>query len=662
SLNNWHTFFQTDTTNSNDGECFIRPNSGSNPGAIGTATTGYTPTGILTNKWYRLVIAVNLGSYYRYYLNGQLILDGNNQDTDDRFAMNPMMLLFADNNQEDDTIDIASVAIFDTCLSHLEVADLGTVDPCILHPMSLNLGNDTSLCGSNSLLINLNKGYKYTWSTGDTGAMVLFNSNKLGLGTRTISVKMEDINNCVLLDTFQLSLFNNPSVNLGKDTSFCKGPSYRLVAGSASGNSFEWKHWPSGVIVSKINSMTTDSSGLYTVRLTNSNGCSAIDSVVITFYPIPTKPIITYNALELCQGDSFNVSGPKGFYKYLWNDGHTEESFKFNTEIGLRLRVQSAFGCTSSFSDSLYFKILPLPNAPIILSNPDTNFCSGDSVLLYINGNYKDINWNDGYTKSARQVYTNGVFKLNIRDFNNCPSDWSNSINTHVLNRPNTPELISPNGLDFCQGDTAELYCNTNADSILWSTGANTTSIKAKSSGQYAVKTQNYNGCSSLEMDTIEIIIHSLPSKPEIEIILDSLKSRYPAKAYQWRKDSTVLSDTTRSISFNTIRFYGLRVKNDFCWSEWSDTLVYRTWDIDKLEHPLFTLYPNPSNQILNILIDNPIDYNIVQIQIISLDGKTILSQSGSNGSIDISHLENGHYIINIQIDGIVYRQSFIKS
>lgn len=79
NFNRWHTFYQTDTSNKNDGECFIRPNTGTNPGGIGTATTGYTTTPINAAQWYRLVVSVNLNHFYRFYLNGKLILEGDTQ-------------------------------------------------------------------------------------------------------------------------------------------------------------------------------------------------------------------------------------------------------------------------------------------------------------------------------------------------------------------------------------------------------------------------------------------------------------------------------------------------------------------------------------------------------------------------------------------------------
>ncbi|MBI1939727.1 MAG: T9SS type A sorting domain-containing protein [Ignavibacteriales bacterium] len=119
-LNKWRTFFQTDTTNASDGDCFINPD-----GQIGTATTGYGGYKILANEWYRLVISVKNGTHYRYYLDGQLLLDATAQSIDGRFALANTLILFGDNDGDDGVIDIAEAAIWDKAVSETEAAQLG---------------------------------------------------------------------------------------------------------------------------------------------------------------------------------------------------------------------------------------------------------------------------------------------------------------------------------------------------------------------------------------------------------------------------------------------------------------------------------------------------------------------------------------------------------
>jgi len=96
SLGQWYCFFQTNPENSNDGDCFINPS-----GNIGVAATGYTPDVIYSGQWYRLVISVDNGTSYTYYLDGVAVLNATIQDVDGRFALDPILLMFADENAED---------------------------------------------------------------------------------------------------------------------------------------------------------------------------------------------------------------------------------------------------------------------------------------------------------------------------------------------------------------------------------------------------------------------------------------------------------------------------------------------------------------------------------------------------------------------------------
>src|SRR5690606_5390007 len=83
-LNKWYTFFQTAAENNNDGDCFI-----DKVGNIGVGLTGYTSYAVIPAEWYRLVISVKNGTHYRYYLDGLLAFDGNIQEVDGRFSLEP---------------------------------------------------------------------------------------------------------------------------------------------------------------------------------------------------------------------------------------------------------------------------------------------------------------------------------------------------------------------------------------------------------------------------------------------------------------------------------------------------------------------------------------------------------------------------------------------
>lgn len=117
----YYCFYQTNIANENDGEVFINPNM-----QIGITATGYSSKTVVPKEWYRLVISVKNGELFNYYLDGELILTGNAQDIDGRFSIEKdTLLFFADENAEDNDIDISQIQLFDKALSQAEVTALG---------------------------------------------------------------------------------------------------------------------------------------------------------------------------------------------------------------------------------------------------------------------------------------------------------------------------------------------------------------------------------------------------------------------------------------------------------------------------------------------------------------------------------------------------------
>lgn len=116
----WHTFFQTDINNSNDGDFFINTS-----GNMGVAAVGYSAYQIIPNEWYRLIISVKNGDHFTYYLDGEMVLNGNIQAIDDRFSLENLLLVFADEDGEDSEIYCSELAIWDQALSSEQAAELG---------------------------------------------------------------------------------------------------------------------------------------------------------------------------------------------------------------------------------------------------------------------------------------------------------------------------------------------------------------------------------------------------------------------------------------------------------------------------------------------------------------------------------------------------------
>lgn len=118
----WHAFFQTDPTNTSDADLFTNLDN-----KIGTSTTSYTTRTISPNSWYRMIITVKNGSFFRVYLDGEPWLEAAGQPLDGRFALSSELMLFADNDGEDGIIQCSELAIWDVPLTAEQVELLGDV-------------------------------------------------------------------------------------------------------------------------------------------------------------------------------------------------------------------------------------------------------------------------------------------------------------------------------------------------------------------------------------------------------------------------------------------------------------------------------------------------------------------------------------------------------
>ena len=116
----WYAFYQTNSANTNDADWFINAD-----GHMGVGDVGYTTQVFAKEEWYRIAISVSNGDRYDYYIDGEKVLTGTPGSIDGRFALGTKVLLFADQNGEDNTLAVADVKIYSRDLSDYEIGTLG---------------------------------------------------------------------------------------------------------------------------------------------------------------------------------------------------------------------------------------------------------------------------------------------------------------------------------------------------------------------------------------------------------------------------------------------------------------------------------------------------------------------------------------------------------
>lgn len=137
--NGYSSLLQTNTANSNDGDLFTR-----NDGRIGLGAPGYSATGAVPkDTWFRLVVRVGTGNLFQLWIDGVQVLEGSMSDAkmgvDSLFGLESTLLLFADNDGEEENVSVSMVAFYDETLSVEAIEALSAAGNSIPEPATMVL-------------------------------------------------------------------------------------------------------------------------------------------------------------------------------------------------------------------------------------------------------------------------------------------------------------------------------------------------------------------------------------------------------------------------------------------------------------------------------------------------------------------------------------------
>ncbi len=140
-----------------------------------------------------------------------------------------------------------------------------------------------------------------------------------------------------------------PLVNLGQDTNICSGQS--IVLNGGANGLFLWSDF------STNSTLTVDSGGVYSLTVTDTNGCFSTDSIQIGVIPNPVSSFI-YNSSNFDVG-FINTSSNASNFSWNFGDGsYSNEANPIHSYSNLGtyivMLISTSANCGSStFSDTL---------------------------------------------------------------------------------------------------------------------------------------------------------------------------------------------------------------------------------------------------------------------------------------------------------------------
>ncbi len=282
-----------------------------------------------------------------------------------------------------------------------------------------DLGNDTSYCIGDAFNVTLTPGAftQYAWSDGSTNPFLNITAVQAGY-----SVTVTDGAGCQNSDSYQVTENALPSPFLGNDTTYCENEGITLILDPGS---YDQYNWSTGSTSSAI-VVTTD--GNYKVTVTDLNGCSNLDSILITEN---LSPFLNLGADQLyCEGDTLSdtldasASLPGVGFSYQWSTGINSPIQPATVPGTYAVTVTNNFtGCqsTDDVTIALFEKADPkledegiICNSEVVTVDPEVSI-AGYTYL-----------WNTGATTSTINVLNPGLYWvelnaengtcLNIRD------------------------------------------------------------------------------------------------------------------------------------------------------------------------------------------------------------------------------------------------------
>jgi|GEM_PF-6224971 len=317
---------------------------------------------------------------------------------------------------------------------------------------------------------------------------------------------------CIMTTSVYVVVNDNPTV----DPTFqhCDGSDLLLSANTNCGGCSTYWEGPNGFTSTLpspgIAHTTLDAQGLYTVTVTDSNGCSSVDSVEVVL-GLPLFVNISKEG-DLCNIGNMvtftaEVDGDPDDYLFNWSTGDTTQSITYSIsdllsddDLSVEVNID---GCTASASIPIgvLADVVSITNVEIV----DAVCGIPGEASINVGGGSGDYFFDFGYGSASQ----NGVASLPAGSYTVTISDIANGCEV-------TEDIVIDDvgvgpGIQIEQADNILEVIVTSGGtppfSYQWSTGEQDTiqTVQVPVSGTYTVTVVDANGCVSTASTTITL-------------------------------------------------------------------------------------------------------------------------------------------------------------
>ncbi len=344
-----------------------------------------------------------------------------------------------------------------------------------------------------------------SWS-GAVSPTGLFDPEQTGPGVHTVNYTSPT--SCPTTTTIDIVVNSSPQVSINPDPAeFCENDGGIPLTASAFGGDGNFTYsWTTPIGNQSGPTIPATFAGVYTVSITDGNGCSALAFTNVNVNPNPQ--VFIFDPGPICNTEiAFQLTAsptggtwsgpfvsPEGFiFPQNMPPGITQVTYSFTNN----------FGCESSTTTDI--EIVPSPDAIAQNNGP---FCEGDAIQLFGNTNAPGLaiyNWTgpNGYTSNQQNpidATEPGAYVLEVI-VNGCPSDLAPTIVDVVA----SPDAVAANTGPYCPGQAISLVGGT-------STNGNIISYEWSGPNGYFSNQQNPNDATDDGNYTLIVTVDGCPS------------------------------------------------------------------------------------------------------------------------------------------------------
>ncbi|HEX5001687.1 MAG TPA: gliding motility-associated C-terminal domain-containing protein [Bacteroidia bacterium] len=245
-------------------------------------------------------------------------------------------------------------------------------------PVVVSIGNDTTICNGATLTLDAGNTFNtYQWQLNgnNIGSSSSVSAAQSGQYTLTVT----NTSGCAGFDTLNLAI-SNPVISAGPDLGLCNSDS-ALISVTAGFSLYQWQL--NGTVLPLTNaSIYVSQPGSYSVTATDSFGCTAGDTVLVTTNTISINLI---NDTAFCSGNTLTIYADPGYSTYQWQLNNTTiangDSLTISQSGNYFLTVTTANGCSAT--DNV---VVTVNNLPQIQTTGNTQLCQSQVTTLTATG------------------------------------------------------------------------------------------------------------------------------------------------------------------------------------------------------------------------------------------------------------------------------------